>query len=113
MKNCFLKIRVDDALDKTLREEADKQGVTLSDLVRALLRRAGAALSQEQFLEKIDARLATMPQASAPENPAASLEPLLVEVLLLTRELAAERQAQALGRVGHQLNTLYPTRKKI
>lgn len=113
MKNHFLKIRIDDALDQTLRIEADKLGITRSDLTRSLLRRACDALSQEQFLERIDAKLACISPASVPENPVADPEPLLVELLLLTRELVAERNTQVLGRVAHQLNNLYPQRKKI
>lgn len=41
---------------------------------------------------------------------AEGLEPLIAEDLLLTRELIAERNPQALPRVAQQLNTRYPVR---
>ena len=113
MKNRHLRARLPDDEYLLLKEAADKEGLTISEHVRNVFLRDRQALSQEQFMTKIDAKLTAIPLASVPVPTDTEIEPLLVEALLLVRELVAERNAQVLGRVAHQLNTLYPKRKKL
>lgn len=113
MKDRHLRARLPQAEYLDLKSAADGVGLTLSEHVRCVLLRDRQALGQEQFLAKIDARLAALPQAREADSGNAALEPLVVELLFLIRELVAERNAQVLGRVGQQLNNLYPQRKKV
>lgn len=105
--------------------DADAAGLTTSEHVRCILLRDRQALSQEQLLEKqeqflaeIDAKLAAIPQPVAAAKTESDtdantdLEPLVVEAVLLARELVAERNPQALARIAQHLNNLYPGRKK-
>jgi hypothetical protein len=114
MKNRHLRARLPQEEYQPLKIAADRAGMTLSEYVRCVLVRDRQALEQEQFLAKIDARLSGVLRAPELKDLAGTeLEPLLVETLLLIRELVSERNAQALSRVALQLNVLYPTRRKI
>lgn len=114
MKIRHLRARLPDEEYMALRISADAVGLTLSEHVRNLILRDRQALNQEQFLAKIDARLTAMSRApEAVSTGTEQLEPVLVEVLFLVRELVAERNVQVLGRVSSQLNTIYPQRKKL
>ena len=66
----------------------------------------------ERVLARLDAKLAVPVVSPATATPTV-LEPLLVETLLLIRELAAERNAQVLPRVAQKVNTLYPERSRV
>lgn len=113
MKDRHLRARLPEIEYVKLKIDADEVGLTISEHVRCVLLRDRQALQQEDFLAKIDAKLACISPASEPQNPTTDFEPLLVELLFLTRELVAERNAQLLGRVAHQINNLYPLRRKI
>lgn len=113
MKNHHLRARLPDDEYLKLKEDADAEGLTLSEHVRNALLRDRVSFSQEQFMARIDAKLAAIPQSSATADTEINLEPLVVETVLLIRELVAERNAQILGRIAHQLNVLYPERKKL
>ncbi|MET3138205.1 hypothetical protein AAKU61_002571 [Undibacterium sp. GrIS 1.2] len=113
MKDRHLRARLPGAEYTALKIAADLSGLTISEHVRCVLQRDQQALEQGDVLAKIDAKLACIAPTSEPQNSTADLEPLLVELLFLIRELVAERNAQVLGRVANQLNSLYPTRKKV
>jgi hypothetical protein len=112
MKDCHLRARIPNDEYLNLKIAADRFGLTLSEYVRNVLLRDRQALTQEQFLIKIDAKLTTISQAPTKESSITELEPMLLEILLLSREIANERNAQILSRVGSQLNNIYPNRKK-
>lgn len=113
MKDRHLRARLPEIEYTKLKTDADAVGLTISEHVRCVLQRDRHALEQEDFLAKIDAKLACISPVLEPQNSTTNLEPLLVELLLLTRELVAERNAQVLGRVASQVNNLFPERKKI
>lgn len=113
MKSHHLRARLPEDEYLALKISADVAGLTISEHVRNVILRDRLALSQEQFMSKIDTRLAAVSRASPTVSSDMELEPMLVEVLLLIRELVAERNVQALSRTANQLNTLYPERKKL
>lgn len=113
MKDRHLRARLPEIEYAKLKKDADAIGLTISEHVRCVLLRDRQAFQQEDFLAKIDVKLASISSVPELQNPAADSEPLLVELLFLIRELVAERNAQVLGRVASQLNHLYPLRKKI
>lgn len=113
MKDRHLRARLPEGEYLSIKIAADRSGLTLSEHVRCVLIRDRQALSQEQFLAKIETNLAGITHAPEAVSSGTELEPLLVEALFLIRELVADRNAQVLGRVAHQLNTLYPQRKKL
>jgi len=113
MKNRHLRARLPEEEYRALQAEADAAGLTLSEYVRTLFLRNRQALGQEQFLASIEAKLAVMPHATSAVSTGTELEPLVVESLLLIRELVSERNAQILGRIAHQMNLNFPERKKI
>jgi hypothetical protein len=96
-----------------LKADADAVGLTISEHARNVLLRDRQAMTQEEFLGKIDSKFAALPAAPAPAPTGTDNEPLLAELLFLTRELVAERNVQVVGRIAHQLNILYPLRKKL
>lgn len=87
--------------------EADKQGLTISALVRSQLENTKQVIQVEVALARIEAKLQPS-KASRLE-----LEPLLVESLLLIRELVADKNPQVLPRVASRLNTQYPQRREV
>lgn len=113
MKDYIYKVRVDAATDEGIRTEADRQGITRSEHIRLTLKRGQEAQNQMQFIAYLNTRLDACTPVSPPKNTNADIEPLIVELLLLTRELVAERNIQILGRIANQINNLYPLRKKL
>lgn len=115
MKNRHLRARLPDDEYLKLQADADMAGLTVSEHVRCVLQRDRQALSQEKLLASIDARLnrISLPPSPMQSPSTTEIEPLLIEVLLLVRELVAERNAQVLGRVANHLNNQFPGRKKI
>lgn len=113
MKNRHLRARLPEDEYRALQIDADVVGLTLSEHIRNALLRDRMAHSQEQFIDRLDAKLAMIQHAPAAASIGKELEPFLVESLLLIRELVAERNAQALGRTAQHLNKLYPLRKII
>lgn len=109
MKTRYLKARLPDPEYDALKTDADLAGLTISEHTRSALLRDRGAKTQANILALLEVRLAQAPVASH-GAAGADLEPLLTEVLLLAREIAAERNAQVLARVAQQLNHLFPKR---
>lgn len=103
----FLKVAVTPDEYSELSILADQQGLTLSAYVRKQLADKRQTIEAEKALARIEAKL--QPAKGAPTE----LEPLLVESLLLIRELVAERNPQVLPRIANRLNTQYPERKDV
>lgn len=99
-KTRFLKARLPDGLYQSLKEQADAAGKTISAFACEKLQERHDAMSQAELLSTLSARL-----AGACAVPSAGLEPRLLEVLLIVRELACDRNAQILARVGQQLKS--------
>lgn len=104
MKDRHLRARLPEAEYLDLKVAADRAGLTLSEHVRNVLLRDRQALGQEQFLMRIEAKIVAPNAANGSADRSLKLEKLLIEVLLLTRELAADRNAQILARVAQKLN---------
>ena len=113
MKDHHLRARLPGDEYAALKKDADAQGLTISEYVRNVILCHRQALAQEQFLAQVGTTLAALSAAPATAPAGTDHEPLLAELLFLTRELVAERNAQVLGRIAHQLNHLYPERKKL
>jgi len=113
MKNRHLRARLPEDEYNALKIAADVAGLTISEHVRNVILRDQQAFNQKQLLAEIDGKFAALSIPPASTSTDTGIEPLFAELLFLTRELAAERNAQLLGRVAHQVNTLYPNRKKF
>lgn len=100
----FLKVALTPDEYAKLSILADQQGLTLSAYVRKQLADKRQAIEAEAALARIEAKL--MPASES----ATQLEPLLVESLLLVRELVAERNPQVISRISQRLNSTYPSR---
>jgi hypothetical protein len=113
MKKLYhLKARLTQAEYQALVARADAAGLTISEYARTVLARDRERVDIEAVLADMRAQLASAAQASAAAaatTPAAlhSPDPLLVEIVWLLRELAAERNAQALARVTSKLDSAY------
>jgi hypothetical protein len=107
MKDRFIRSRLPDDEYRLVKIAADRLGLTLSEHIRCVLVRDRQALSQEQFLAKIDSKLSALSPSLATGNGAVGIDRLLFEVLLLVREIAAERNAQILGRVAAQVTNRF------
>jgi uncharacterized protein (DUF1778 family) len=113
MKDHHLRARLPGDEYQALKKDADGQGLTISEFVRNVILCHRQAVAQEQFLAQVGNTLAALSAAPAAAPTGTDSEPLLAELLFLVRELVAERNAQVLGRVANQLNSLYPQRKKL
>jgi len=102
MRTHFLKTRLSPAENRALNSAADVAGLTVSEYVRTVLARDREAISVEAQMSKLDAKLRTLGELTMrtcqPALPTDAML-LLVEVLLLTREIAADRNVQILSRV--------------
>ena len=98
MKIAILKARLAREEYEALRAQADAAGLTISEQVRVILARDRQAIGVETVLSQVQAMLPAR---------AAHPDPLLVEVLWLLRELASERNAQALIKVGARLDAAF------
>lgn len=99
-----LKVAVTPDEYKKLIIAADVDGLTLSSYVRNQLASKQQAIEAETALARIEAKLMPARESST------QLEPLLVETLLLVRELVAERNPQVISRISQRLNSTYPSR---
>lgn len=108
MKNCHLRARLPEAEFSALKTAADRAGLSISEYVRCVLLRDQQALGQEQFLQAMERKLAASSATNVQTDRSLKLERLLIEVLMIARELAADRNAQILARVAQKLN---PTNK--
>ena len=109
----YLKIAITADYYSELSIAADRAGMKLSPYVRWLIAQGQYSSESDQAVSRIEAKI----DAKTSVNMAGEinamrdiLEPVLVEVLLLVRELIAERNAQVLNRVGQKVNSRYPNR---
>ncbi len=103
----FLKVAVTPDEYAKLSIEADKQGLTLSAYIRNQLANKQQAIEAVSALARIEAKLLPTRESSA------QLEPLIVESLLLIRELISDKNPQAFGRIANKLNSMYPDRSEV
>lgn len=106
MKNCHLRARLPEAEYATLKTAADESGLSISEYVRCVLVRDHQALGQVQFLEAIENKLSANSSITTQSDRTLKLERLLIEILMISRELAAERNAQILVRVSQKLKPI-------
>ena len=111
-RNRYLKVRVTSTEYQTVMARAGEAGINTSEYVRTVLADNQQAINVELLLHKIDAHL---PTKNNMDELASNMEadPMLIEVLLLVREIVAERQAQTLARTANRLDLMFPGRKKI
>ncbi len=99
-----LTIRISKGLYKTLKEEAAKSGNSMAELVRQWLEISTSEGSQN-FLYS---------PALEKESNHSTHNPLVVETVLLLRELILQRDSQILRKVDGELDQLFgPERKRI
>jgi len=106
MKRKYLKIGVPTECYATLRADADRRGLCLAELIRQRLSDGQKADSSSELVARIEQirvqAVSAMMTAVRQEHGA-----LLTEIVLLARELAAERNAQILARVAQKLGTQF------
>lgn len=113
MKKLYhLKARLTQAEYQSLIARADSAGMTISEYARTVLARDREHVDIDAVLADMRAQLAAAAQASATAvaTTRAALQgpdPLLVEVIWLLRELAAERNAQVLSRLASKLDAAF------
>ena len=98
MRRRYLKVALDSNFYGELYRQADARGITLSDLVREYLSSPSQSISVEKILARVEEKLMS-PVVAVPVE----VQRLLLEILLLVRELAAERNVQILSRVAQQV----------
>ena len=113
MKNRHLRARLPEEEYRALKIAADRDSLTVSEYVRCVIARDQQVLDQKQLLTEIDKKLATVSRLPEPTSIRVDDEPWFAELLLMTRELVADRNPQALSRINHQLNLTYPNRRKL
>lgn len=106
MKLCQLKARLSVVEYRELKTCADAAGLSISEYVRTVLARERQALGIEDVLSEFRTMLAVPKAESTPSHPGRP-DPLLVEAVLLLRELVAERNPQLLGRVASKLDATF------
>ena len=102
----FAKTRLTGPEHAALCARADEAGVTVSVFLHDIVTGDQQQADVVGILSRIEASI-----LSKPQDDVANSEPLLVEVLLLVRELVAGRNAQLLGQVSQRVTALYPARK--
>lgn len=109
MKSKFLKVRMLSVTYQRLKDRAAEAGKPISTFANALLEEENSILNAaiqltdiQSQLQELAVLLAMMSQPKADEN---RINPTLIEILLIVRELALERNAQILSRVSSQIKT--------
>lgn len=102
MRYRYLKVAISPLLYAALQREADRLGITLAELIRQRLGTVEETIDIVLALTRIDEKLAAPVASQAPAMPA-EMARALVETLLLTRELVADRNPQIIARVAQQL----------
>ncbi len=100
MRRRYLKVAVKPEFYGALCRLADARGVTLSDLVRECLNSPSQNISVEELLARVEKKFAS--PVVTPTLPV-EIERVLLEILLLVREIAAEKNVQILSRVAQQV----------
>lgn len=106
----YLKVALPTLEYTQLCARADAHGMTLSAFVRSVLASDQQTLDIGTVLSRIDRQLARVVGTTTEKS--VDPEPLLVEIILLARELVADRNAQLLMKVNQQLDVRYPQRRK-
>ena len=97
----FIKVRLNESEYRSVRQQADAHGVTMSEHVRATVTTVHQSLDVAAELAALRSQVRQAPStAVTPVNSAGTDQR---EMLLLLRELAAARDAQILARVRAQL----------
>ncbi|MFM0354121.1 hypothetical protein PQR12_11595 [Paraburkholderia nemoris] len=103
-RNRFVKVRLSPAEYADVRTRADFDGLTMCEHIRQQLLAVHEQLDLRAELAALRGHIAT------PHKPAG--EEFAAEAVLLLRELLAGRDAQALGRVGQRLDSLYSNQRR-
>lgn len=112
MKTKHLRARLPEAEYAAIKSDSDRNGLTISEHVRTVLAAHKLALSQEGLIGKIEGSIGRLTAGGA-GSASQTLEILIHEVLILIRELVADRNPQILTRVSAKLDYIYPQRKKL
>ena len=104
----WVKARVDDPEYAALCARASAAGESISSYVRRLIMADRTDFDAAETMRALEERLRHEAGASS-----VVLEPLVVEAVLLVRELLVGRDAQALTRVRAQLDARFPSRKPL
>lgn len=110
MNNQFLRARIDTDSYARIRADADAAGLTIGEHVRCIIDRDRELRRRETLVLAAEERLRA--GASRPDTGSMDIEPVLIEIRLLLREMLAERNPQILARVSQQLDHMYPNRRK-
>lgn len=106
--NKWVKARLDGPDYASLAARAGVAGESVSAYVRRLIVAERTAFDAGAAMHALEERLNRDRGASL-----VALEPLVVEAVLLAREVLATRDAQALSRVRAQLDSRFPGRKPL
>ena len=112
MRTKHLRARLPEAEYASIKSDSDRNGLTISEHVRTVLAAHKLALSQEALMSKIEVVMGRHISSGA-GAASQSTEILIFEVLILIRELVADRNPQILTRVSARLDHIYPQRKKV
>lgn len=104
----WVKARLDEAEYAALAARAGVAGESVSSYIRRLVVAERNDFDAAEALHALEERL----RRDLGASPVA-LEPLVVEAVLLAREVLANRDAQALARVRAQLDSRFPGRKPL
>ena len=99
----FIKVRVNRDEHRDVQKRADAMGLTLSEYVRATVTAVHERLDVVTALEALRVQCAAHTQPPTPHVDPVAQDSLVLEAVLLLRELAAVRDAQILSRVRAQL----------
>lgn len=109
MKSNFLKVRMLAVTYQRLKDRAAEAGKPVSTFANALLEEESSILKTAIQLTDIQSQLqelaAMVAIMSLPKADEERINPALIEILLIVRELALERNAQILSRVSSQIKT--------
>jgi len=108
----LLSFRVPREFYRTIKESAARNGVSLSQEIKDRLSQYEKISEENSLVERIQKIL---PSSPADDNSSSSWPyPLLVETVLLLREIVIRRDSQILRKVDTELNQIFgPDRKKI
>lgn len=98
----FIKVRLSESEYRSVRQQADAHGVTMSEHVRATVTTVHHSLDVVAELAALRSQMQQAPSAARTPGTSGGAEQR--EMLLLLRELAAARDAQILARVRAQLS---------
>jgi hypothetical protein len=104
----WAKTRLEEPEYAALAARAGLAGLAVSAYIRSLVVEQRAQFDAMAAVHALEDRLRRDMGASSVD-----VEPLLVEAVLLAREVLAQREPQALARVRAQLDARYPGRKPL